>query len=329
MDTRTGVTRREFLRSSLITAAGLATGVSGASISSPPTLSESLRLVFATDTHLMQNNGLRSAEGLAAAVEAVKELRPRPDLIVCGGDLTHPWPNLDYPAANKLLDRFLGIWAPLHSIETHYVFGNHDFVGTLNPRVSRQDPRFGKGLFEKRLDLPRLYYSFEKRGWRFIILDDVWANLDGSYYGQYKADQLDFVQGELKAHKEKPTVIASHIPAVSNFGTLIGFARSIQTNFKHRPSLISRNGKRLVNLIRQSGANVKLVLAGHLHHQERIEADGVSYLNGGAICGNWWKGSMMGCPEGFNVIDLRPDGSFAIAYKTFGWAWDRSTVSVH
>ena len=68
MDTGRGVTRREFLRSSLITAAGLATGVSGATISSPPALRESLRLVFATDTHLMQNNGLRSAEGLAAAI---------------------------------------------------------------------------------------------------------------------------------------------------------------------------------------------------------------------------------------------------------------------
>jgi 3',5'-cyclic-AMP phosphodiesterase len=72
-------------------------------------------------------------------------------------------------------------------------------------------------------------------------------------------------------------------------------------------------------MIRNSGANVKLVLAGHLHHQERMEIDGVCYLNGGAVCGNWWKGPMMGCSEGFNVIDLRPDGSFEIAYKTFGW----------
>jgi 3',5'-cyclic-AMP phosphodiesterase len=320
MDTRIGVTRREFLRRSLITAAGMVTGVSAATISPEPTSSGgSLRLVFATDTHLMQNNTLRSEEGLAAAVEAIRALQPRPDLIVCGGDLTHPTPDLDYPAANKLLDRFFGIWKPLHPIETHYVFGNHDFVGTKNPRVSRRDPRFGKGLFEKRLGLSRLYYSFEKRDWRFIILDDVWSTPDGSYYGQYKADQLDFLQSELKAYKEKPTVIANHIPSISPFGTLVAFARFVETSFKRRPSLISRNGKRLVNLIRDSGANVKLVLAGHLHHQERLEIDGVSYLNGGAVCGNWWKGSMMGCPEGFNVVDLRPDGSFAIAYKTFGW----------
>jgi hypothetical protein len=50
MNTRTGVTRREFLRRSLISAAGLATGVSAATISSEQTSSsESLRLVFATD----------------------------------------------------------------------------------------------------------------------------------------------------------------------------------------------------------------------------------------------------------------------------------------
>jgi Icc protein len=320
MNTRTGVTRREFLRRSLITAAGLATGASATTTSSDRTSwSESLRLVFATDTHLMQNDALRSEEGLAAAVEAIKELQPRPDLIVCGGDLTDPSPNLDYPAADKLLDRFFGIWKPLHSIETHYVCGNHDLVGTRNPRVSRHDPRFGKGLFEKRLGLPRLYYSFEKQGWRFIILDDVCLNPDGSYYAEYKADQFDFVQSELKADNEKPTVIAGHVPTVSPFGTLAAFARFVGTNFQRRPSLVSRNGGTLVNLIRHSGANVKLVLAGHLHHQERIEIDGVCYLNGGAVCGNWWKGPMVGCSEGFNVIDLYPDGSFAIAYKTFGW----------
>src|ERR1700751_287140 len=168
MDTRTGVTRREFLRRSLITAAGVATGVSAVTGSSEQTpSSESLRLVFATDIHLMQNDALRSEEGLAAAVKAIKALQPRPDVIVCGGDLTDPSPNLDYPAANKLVSRFLGIWTRLHPIETPYVFVNQDLFGTKHPLVLRYDSRFGKSLFEKRLTLPRLYFSFEKRGWRF------------------------------------------------------------------------------------------------------------------------------------------------------------------
>src|ERR1700740_2265226 len=83
MDTRAGVTRREFLRRSLITAAGVATGVSAVTGSSEQTsASESLRLVFATDIHLMQNDALRSEDGLAAAVEAIKGLQPRLDRIL-------------------------------------------------------------------------------------------------------------------------------------------------------------------------------------------------------------------------------------------------------
>ena len=61
------------------------------------------------------------------------------------------------------------------------------------------------GLFQKRLGLPRLYYSFEKAGWRFIILDDVWPNPDGTYYAEYKTDQLDFVQSELKIQSDTRT----------------------------------------------------------------------------------------------------------------------------
>jgi 3',5'-cyclic-AMP phosphodiesterase len=320
MTTRTGTTRREFLRRSFITAAGLSAGVSVASApSDPPSSTGSLRLVFATDTHLMQDDALRSEEGLNAALGAISALRPKPDLIVCGGDLTDPSPNLDYPAAAKLLDQFFTIWNRRASLETHYVFGNHDLVGTKNPAVSREDPRFAKGLFQKRLGLSQLYYSFEKAGWRFIILDDVWPNPDGTYYAEYKADQLAFLQSELQTESSMPTVVAGHIPAVSVFPTLAGFTKLNGTNLETASSLVSRNSKSLFDTIRNANANVKLVLAGHLHHQEQIEIDGICYLNGGAVCGNWWKGPMMGCLEGFNVIDLHADGTFAISYQTFGW----------
>jgi 3',5'-cyclic-AMP phosphodiesterase len=320
MTTRTGTTRREFLRRSLLAAAGLSAGVSAAATPSESPLSTgSVRLVFATDTHLMQDDALRSEEGLGAALEAINALKPRPDLMVCGGDLTDPSPDLDYPAAGKLLDRFLTIWGQHISLETHYVFGNHDLVGTKNPTVSRADARFAKGLFQKRLGLSQLYYSFEKAGWRFIILDDVWPNPDGTYYAEYQADQLAFLQSELQTESSMPTVIAGHIPAVSVFPTLAGFTKLNGTNLETASSLVSRNSKSLFDTIRNATANVKLVLAGHLHHQEQIEIDGICYLNGGAVCGNWWKGPMMGCLEGFNVIDLHADGKFAISYQTFGW----------
>jgi 3',5'-cyclic-AMP phosphodiesterase len=320
MKNGTGTSRREFLRRSVMVAAGLTAGIPASrALADASAPAQSLRLVFATDTHLMQDNALRSEGGLIAALQAVDAVRPRPDVIVCGGDLTDPSPSLDYTPAEKLLNRFFDIWKQHISVETHYVFGNHDLVGTKNPAVSRDDPRFGKGLFQKHLDLPRLYYSFEKAGWRFIILDDVWPNPDGTYYAEYKADQLAFVQSELQKESSKPTIVACHIPAVSVFPALAGISKLNGSNIETASSLVSRNSKSLTDIIHGTAANVKLVLAGHLHHQERIDSDGITYLNGGAVCGYWWKGANMGCPEGFNVIDLHADGTFTLDYQTFGW----------
>src|SRR5271165_1001632 len=66
-------------------------------------------------------------------------------------------------------------------------------------------------------------------------------------------------------------------------------------------------------------ANVKAVFAGHLHHLEQIQVDGISYITSGAICGNWWKGAQNGCPEGFLVVDLSSEGNVEANYHSFGW----------
>jgi 3',5'-cyclic-AMP phosphodiesterase len=52
---------------------------------------------------------------------------------------------------------------------------------------------------------------------------------------------------------------------------------------------------------------------------EQIQIDGLAYLNSGAICGNWWKGAQVGCPEGFTVLDLGRNGHVAAEYRSYGW----------
>ena len=62
----------------------------------------------------------------------------------------------------------------------------------------------------------------------------------------------------------------------------------------------------------------------------RVDADGrwsVDCDNGhtppsdgdGAVSGSWWKGPLQGVPEGFGVVDLRPDGTFEHRYEAYGW----------
>jgi 3',5'-cyclic-AMP phosphodiesterase len=316
------VSRRDFITRTAIIAGGLtarfrtrraqATDLPGG---------ELLRVVFATDSHLMVDNKLRSGEGLVAAISAIESLSPKADFILFGGDLTHESPQLDFPAAERLIDRFLEIWKDHTDLPSYFTFGNHDLVGTKNSAVNRDDRRFGKGLYRIRLELERNFYAFRKGGWRFIVLDDVLSEPDGSYVGEFVEEQLSFLRSELRTDSQTPTVLCGHIPSVTVLPNLsiCGETKSAGMSIETPASLLAHNTSDLHKVLNETKANVKLVLAGHLHHLEQIQIDGVDYLNSGAICGNWWKGAQVGCPEGLTVLDLSPSGHVAAEYHSYGW----------
>jgi 3',5'-cyclic-AMP phosphodiesterase len=316
------ISRRDFISRTALCAGGLVAGlrVAAATPSDPPATGP-LRFVFATDSHLMVNNRLRSEEGIVAALTAIESISPKPEFILFGGDLTHESPELDFPAAEQLLDRFLKIWRDQTGVQTYFTFGNHDLVGTKNPSLDRTDPRFGKGLYKMRLSLDRDYYTFRKAGWRFIVLDDVVPNTDGSYVGEFPPDQLTFLHTELATEPGTPTILVCHIPSVSVLPNLGEAGKTIdQGNSIETPaSLVAHNAAQLHGLLTETKANVRAVFAGHLHHLEQIQIDGISYINGGAVCGNWWKGAQNGCPEGFLLVDLTSDGNIATTYQSYGW----------
>jgi Icc protein len=316
------ISRREFVSRAAVLTGGLSAGLrmERTEASDPPE-GDLLRVVFATDSHLMVDTQLRSEAGLTAALQGIESLTPKPSFVLFGGDLTHESPDLDFPAAEQLIDRFLKIWKDHTDLPTFFTFGNHDLVGTRNTSVRHDDPRFGKGLYRMRLGLERDFYAFRKGGWRFVVLDDVRSDPGGSYVGEFAEEQLAFLRTELQTDPQTPTVLCGHIPSVSvlpNLG-VCGSTKNDGANFETPASLITHNASDLHHVIAETKANLKLVLAGHLHHLEEIQIDGVSYINGGAICGNWWKGAQMGCPEGFLVLDLHSDGNIAAEYRSYGW----------
>ena len=79
-----------------------------------------------------------------------------------------------------------------------------------------------------------------------------------------------------------------------------------------------QDAQRIVSLFKRH-ANVKLCLSGHLHLTERIEYAGVTYVCGGAVSGNWWKGDHHGTEEGYAIVDLYDDGSFDWQYIDYNW----------
>jgi len=312
------ISRRHFLHQILG-----ASGVAAATAINPlfaqsvitPASAQAFRFALLTDFHLMQDGALRSAEGIAACLIAMEKLVPRPDFILVGGDLVHRARDLTIQDAEKRLDFFLKIWKDHTSLPAHWTFGNHDLVGTNNPAVPTSDRHYGKGLFKDRFRLSSLFYSFDYKGWHFVILDDIEPLPNKEYTGKLFDDELQFLKADLDAHRAVPTVICVHIPILTNLPVSLYLALS--SGHPHAQTFECSNGGNLIADLPKH--NVKAVLAGHLHQLERIERDGVPFINCGAVCGNYWQGSMFGTPEGFGVVDLGADGSVAFDYHSYGW----------
>jgi predicted phosphodiesterase len=82
-------------------------------------------------------------------------------------------------------------------------------------------------------------------------------------------------------------------------------------------NLVCTNGSKVIDGI--PNHNIRAVLAGHLHFFEKIQMNGVQFINSGAVCGSYWKGPLYGCPEGFGIVDLGADGSVTFDYHPYGW----------
>jgi len=64
--------------------------------------------------------------------------------------------------------------------------------------------------------------------------------------------------------------------------------------------------------------NLVLVLQGHLHAEEMLRWRGTTFITGGAVCGDKWRGPRLGTPEGFGVLTLRRD-RVDWQYETINW----------
>ncbi len=278
---------------------------------------EPFRFAFLTDLHLMEEGALRSAEGIAACLAAVENLRPRPDFILVGGDLVNLSRDLTITEAEKRLTFFLKIWHDHTSLPAHWVFGNHDLVATNNTGQSITDPHWGKGLFRDRFQLPHLYYSFDHKGWHFVVLDDIGLPPSHQYNGELSTENLAYLRADLDTHRNAPTILCTHIPILSNISMAIHMLQATGIQVNAPRTLVCANGGELTADL--PGHNIRAVLSGHIHYYEKIESNGVSFINSGAVCGDYWKGPLLDCHEGFGVVDLAADGNVQFEYRTYGW----------
>jgi len=63
------------------------------------------------------------------------------------------------------------------------------------------------------LGLKRTWYSFERGGWCFIVLDNI-AKREFDYYAAFEPEQIEWLKADLAASKAKNLhiCVVSHIP---------------------------------------------------------------------------------------------------------------------
>lgn len=263
--------------------------------------------VFMTDIHVQPERN--ADEGLLKAIAKINELNP--DLVINGGDFimdalgqTKERSDSLYQLYKKLQKEF--------AMPVFNTIGNHEHYAFYNKEeVSRDDPDYGDKMFRRYIGLP--YYSFNHKGWHFIILNSVMETDDRGYRGGISEDQLEWLKDDLASvDSNTPIAVSVHIPFITAMNQILSGSLS-----PNDTGDVINNSKEVLSLF--DDKNLKLVLQGHLHYLEDLYIGGKThFITGGAVSASWWRGPRYGMEEGFLLIHV--DGEeIGWEYVDFGW----------
>ena len=266
----------------------------------------SFDFIFLTDTHIQQE--LAAADGCAMCFKKIRTSL-KADFVIQGGDHVFDVSAVDRQRANSLFDLYAKTEQDL-GLKVHHTIGNHDIFGVFpKSGIGIADPGYGKQMFQERIG--RTYYSFDHKGYHFVILDsfqitdnrDLEARIDTEQLGWLREDLGSVLQGT-------PIVITLHVPLLSGAVAYAFPGASPNSQF------VIANANDIIPIF--DSHNVLAVLQGHLHINEVDTFKSVPYVTCGAVSGNWWHGAHAGTPEGFTVVSLR-HGKISWRYETYGF----------
>lgn len=273
-----------------------------------------LRFAHLTDVHIEPE--LRAAEGLAACLHHLQSQKETPSFIFSGGDSV-----FDSLVAKK--DRVEAQWKLWHevfkkenSLPIEYCIGNHDCWGM----GEKSDPLYGKKYALEKMQLAKTYRSFDKAGWHFIVLDSIHPKQDGSWYTiRLDEEQYAWLEADLVATPAgTPVMVISHAPILSAAVLAVDKEVKDEAGYILGGGNMHTDAGRIIGLF-DKHPNVKLCLSGHIHLNERVTYNDVTYISNGAVSGNWWNGRHFRTDNGYAMVNLYDDGSFDNEYFTYGW----------
>ncbi len=150
-----------------------------------------------TDCHIVEPDGLMAdrvdpASGLRAAIDLINRLNPLPDLVLATGDLVNDGGATQYDHLDSMLRAL--------SMPVLAIAGNHDDRTELRSRFTD----LPKGGPDDTID-----YVVDDFPVRLIGLD---TSIPGRHDGRVTTDQMIWLDRQLSAARERPTIIFQHHP---------------------------------------------------------------------------------------------------------------------
>jgi|SRR6185503_16250762 len=269
-----------------------------------------LRIAHLTDVHLKDK--WDAPARFARCLHHVQR-QPNVDMILNGGDIV-------FDMNKENLDTIQTQWKLWHStiksdcsLPMHYVLGNHDIWWNEN---DKGQARYGKQFAMEQLQLSAPYYSFVKRGWKFILLDSVHLDIDNTWYiGALGDEQFAWLENELNSTPaDMPVLVMSHIPLLT--ATNMVDDQTKVNKWEVLGGDMHTDISKIIALFYKH-SNVKLCLSGHIHLRDKVVYNNVTYLCNGAVSGAWWEGNKRETAPGYGLIDLYADGSFNEQYVNY------------
>lgn len=238
--------------------------------------------------------GDRTGEAQPGVYEqAWKEIAARdPAFVISVGDTIQGMDNATAEADWREVDRIL---APYRRFPLYLVPGNHDVWSAESER-----------LFQSHAAHP-VHYSFDYGPAHFTILDN-------SRSDELAAQELAFLEADLKAHAAQPLkMVLSHRPSWLMNAALANPAFALH------------------QLARQYG--VQYVIAGHIHQMLRLTLEGVTYISAPSSGGHlrashayedgWFFGYLLAEVHGdaveFQIRELGPPHGEGRTSKLADW----------
>lgn len=306
--------RRDFFASAaLASGAMLLPGTLGsAAAQSGPVAPGSFDFLFFTDTHIQPE--LDAGNGCATAFRKAAGLKA--DFAIQGGDHVFDALAADRKRADSLFDLY-GHTEQAIGMKVYHTMGNHDHFGLYTKSgVEAGCPGYAKEMYRERVGAT--YYSFDHKGYHFVVLDTVQPTTDRSYEARIDQEQLVWLKNDLaKIPAGTPIVVSAHVPLVS------GMRSYVPPNLPMPPALGPEHPQLTVSnaydaMQELQKHNTLAVFQGHIHVNEVITYRGIHYVSSGAVSGNWWHGPFLGTPEGFTVVSLKA-GKIDWRYEVSGF----------